>query len=243
MKKLVNLMTKTSKRGFDLNDKRWFSEKELLKIRKAHEEIRWLLDRDYKLESIMNFVGGRYQFSTRQRDALKRGTCSVENEILRKSKEFSINELKDKILNIDGFNLIISLEVALSGGTLIVGDDGLIRDLAGLRGTYKLIDKTDIAIEYTFKFLESKEVKIINIYLDSPVSNSGNLKIRILEHSNNYKIVANVILVNNADVVLEKLDYVVTSDSTILDKCNSYINLSKSIINEYIHKANLISLS
>ncbi len=236
-------MTKTSKRGFDLNDKRWFSEKELLKIKKAHEEIKWLLDRDYKLESIMNFVGGRYQFSTRQRDALKRGTCSTKNEILRKSKELNINEIKDEILNIDGFNLIISLEVALSGGTLIVGDDGLIRDLAGLRGTYKLIDKTDIAIEYIFKFLESKEVKVINIYLDSPVSNSGNLKIRIIEHSNKYKIIANVILVNNADVVLEKFDNVVTSDSTILDKCNSYINLSKSIINEYIHKANLISLS
>jgi len=236
-------LTKTSKRGFDLNDKRWFSEKELLKIKKAHEEIKWLLDRDYKLESIMNFVGGRYQFSTRQRDALKRGTCSTKNEILRKSKELNINEIKDEILNIDGFNLIISLEVALSGGTLIVGDDGLIRDLAGLRGTYKLIDKTDIAIEYIFKFLESKEVKVINIYLDSPVSNSGNLKIRIIEHSNKYKIIANVILVNNADVVLEKFDNVVTSDSTILDKCNSYINLSKSIINEYIHKANLISLS
>lgn len=236
-------LAKTSKRGFDLNDKRWFSEKELLKLRKAHEEIKWLLDRDYKLESIMNFVGGRYQFSTRQRDALKRGTCNTENEIFRKSKKLNINNLKDKTLNIDGFNLIISLEVALSGGTLIVGDDGLIRDLAGLRGTYKLIDKTDIAIEYIFKFLESKEVKVINIYLDSPVSNSGNLKIRILELSNKYKIITNVILVNNADVVLEKLDYVVTSDSTILDKCDSYINLSKNIINDYIPKANLILIS
>ncbi|HBB29782.1 MAG TPA: DUF434 domain-containing protein [Clostridiales bacterium] len=236
-------LAKTSKRGFDLNDKRWFSEKELLKLRKAHEEIKWLLDRDYKLESIMNFVGGRYQFSTRQRDALKRGTCSTENEIFRKSKKLNINNLKDKTLNIDGFNLIISLEVALSGGTLIVGNDGLIRDLAGLRGTYKLIDKTDIAIEYIFKYLESKEVEVINIYLDSPVSNSGNLKIRILELSNKYEIITNVILVNNADVVLEKLDYVVTSDSTILDKCDSYINLSKSIINEYIPKANLILLS
>ncbi|MBM6839310.1 DUF434 domain-containing protein, partial [Clostridium saudiense] len=128
-----------SKRGFDLNDQRWFSEKEIIRLRKAHEEIKWLLDRDYKLESIINFVGGRYQFSTRQRDALKRSTCNTENEILRKSKELSIGEITDNTLNIDGFNLIINLEVALSGGTLIIGDDGLIRDLAGLRGTYKLI--------------------------------------------------------------------------------------------------------
>ena len=236
-------LTKISKRGFDLNDKRWFSDSELLKLKKAHKEIKWLLDRDYKLESIINFVGGRYQFSTRQRDALKRGTCSSKNEALRKSKEININELKNNTLNIDGFNLIIGLEVALSGGTLIVGDDGLIRDLAGLRGTYKLIDKTDIAIEYLFKYLELNKIKTINIYLDSPVSNSGNLKIRILEHSNQYKIKVNVELVNNADVVLEKLDYVVTSDATILDKCKSYVNLSKNIINEYIHVANLIFLT
>lgn len=236
-------MNKTSKRGFDLNDKRWFSKNELLKLKKAHEEIKWLLDRDYKLEAIINFVGGRYQFSARQRDALKRGTCSTNNEILRKAKEVNINNLIDKTINIDGFNLIISLEVALSGGTLIVGNDGLIRDLAGLRGTYKLIDKTDIAIEYIFKLLETKKIKAVNIYLDLPVSNSGNLKIRIMEHTIKYKILTNVILVNNVDVVLEKSDFVVTSDATILDKCNSYINLSKNIINEYIPDVKLISLS
>ena len=216
-------MSKISKRGFDLNDKRWFSEKELIRLRKAHEEIKWLLDRDYKLESIINFVGSRYQFSTRQRDALKRATCSSANELLRKSKEISINDIKGQSLNIDGFNLIINLEVALSGGTLITGDDGLVRDLAGLRGTYKLIDKTDIA-------------------LDSPVSNSGNLKIKIFEYAEKYNLNTSVELVNNADVILEKLNNVVTSDATILDKCISHFNLSKIIIDKYIQDANIISL-
>ena len=199
-------MNKISKRGFDLNDKRWFSEKELIRLRKAHEEIKWLLDRDYKLESIINFVGSRYQFSTRQRDALKRATCSSANELLRKSKEISINDIKGQSLNIDGFNLIINLEVALSGGTLIIGDDGLVRDLAGLRGTYKLIDKTDITLDYIFNFLKSINIESINIYLDSPVSNSGNLKIKIFEYAEKYNLNTSVELVNNADVILEKLN-------------------------------------
>lgn len=235
-------MSKISKRGFDLNDKRWFSEKELIRLRKAHEEIKWLLDRDYKLESIINFVGSRYQFSTRQRDALKRATCSSANELLRKSKEISINDIKGQSLNIDGFNLIINLEVALSGGTLIIGDDGLVRDLAGLRGTYKLIDKTDIALDYIFNFLNSIDIESINIYLDSPVSNSGNLKIKIFEYAEKYNLNTSVELVNNADVILEKLNNVVTSDATILDKCISHFNLSKTIIDKYIQDANIISL-
>lgn len=235
-------MNKISKRGFDLNDKRWFSEKELIRLRKAHEEIKWLLDRDYKLESIINFVGSRYQFSTRQRDALKRATCSSANELLRKSKEISINDIKGQSLNIDGFNLIINLEVALSGGTLIIGDDGLVRDLAGLRGTYKLIDKTDITLDYIFNFLKSINIESINIYLDSPVSNSGNLKIKIFEYAEKYNLNTSVELVNNADVILEKLNNVVTSDATILDKCISHFNLSKTIIDKYIQDANIISL-
>ena len=235
-------MSKISKRGFDLNDKRWFSEKELIRLRKAHEEIKWLLDRDYKLESIINFVGSRYQFSTRQRDALKRATCSSANELLRKSKEISINDIKGQSLNIDGFNLIINLEVALSGGNLIIGDDGLVRDLAGLRGTYKLIDKTDITLDYIFNFLKSINIESINIYLDSPVSNSGNLKIKIFEYAEKYNLNTSVELVNNADVILEKLNNVVTSDATILDKCISHFNLSKTIIDKYIQDANIISL-
>lgn len=235
-------MTKISKRGFDSNDKRWFSEKEIIKLRKAHEEIKWLLDRDYKLEPIINFVGSRYQFSIRQRDSLKRATCSTKNEILRKSKELNIDSIVGKTINIDGFNLIINLEVALSGGTLIVGNDGVLRDLAGLRGSYRLIDKTDIALDYIFKFLKFVDVESVNIYLNSPVSNSGNLKVKILEYAEKYNLKTNVELVNNADVILEKLSNVVTSDATILDKCTSYFNLSKTIIDEYIKDVNIISL-
>ena len=36
------------------------------------------------------------------------------------------------------------------------------------------------------------------------------------------------------DSTLEKLDYVVSSDSIILDKCKSWINLNKKIIEEKI---------
>lgn len=236
-------MSKITKRGFDENDKRWFSEKELVRLKKAHEEIKWLLDRDYKLDTLITFVGDKYQFSLRQRNALKRCTCSTAQENLRKSKEININEISDKVINIDGFNLIITLEVALSKGTLIIGNDNNIRDLAGLRGTYKLIDKTDLALDLLYKFLKSKKVKQINFFLDSPVSNSGNLKVKILYYSDKYNIFTKVSLVNNADVILEKLEFVVTSDSTILNKCINYFNLTKAIINEYIENSNFIYIN
>ena len=38
----------------------------------------------------------------------------------------------------------------------VLGNDNYIRDLAGLRGTYKLIDKTELALDYLYKFLQEK---------------------------------------------------------------------------------------
>ncbi|NYC94561.1 DUF5616 domain-containing protein [Clostridium acetobutylicum] len=79
--------------------------------------------------------------------------------------------------------------------------------------------------------------------MDSPVSNSGRLKERISNHFKEEKINVNVDLVPNADAVLFELENVVTSDSIILDRCKSWVNLSKEIIERYIPTANLINLS
>ncbi|HII4469559.1 TPA: DUF5616 domain-containing protein [Clostridium perfringens] len=49
-------------------------------------------------------------------------------------------------------------------------------------------------------------------------------------------------LVNNADVILENLDRVVSTDAVIIDKCKSYFNLASEIIRDYIKDANIVDL-
>ena len=110
--------------------------------------------------------------------------------------------------------------------------DGTIRDLAALRGTYRLIDKTDKAILLIGSILEKNKVDKAVFYLDAPVSNSGRLKQRITELLNPFAFEVNVEVINNVDSVLETLDHVITSDAIILDKCVSWINLNAKIIRE-----------
>lgn len=129
----------------------------------------------------------------------------------------------------------------MSQGTLILGNDNYIRDLAGLRGTYKLIDKTELALDYLYKFLQEKNIKQINFYIDSPVSNSGRLKMKIIEYAEKYSIATEINLVNNADVVLEKLDHVVSGDAAILDKCISHVNIVRDILTKYIKNCNIVN--
>ena len=236
-------MPKISRRGFEESDKRFFSSKELTKLKKAKEEVEYLIDRDYKLDPVVTFVSNRYQFSNRQRDCIKRVVCTSKSKELRKNKSLPIEKINQEIIYIDGFNLLITIEVALSKGTLIVGSDGNIRDLAGLRGTYKIIDKTIEALELIGRCLDDNNCKKAIFYLDSPVSNSGSLKYEILELSKKWNTEVEVNLVNNADVILEKLDKVVSSDAVIIDKCMSYFNLSREIIEKSIYDNNLIDLN
>lgn len=51
----------------------------------------------------------------------------MKKYIIRQSKRLSLDKIKEDTVNIDGFNLIISIEVGLSGGTLVIGSDGNIK--------------------------------------------------------------------------------------------------------------------
>jgi len=186
-------------RGSDPRDARFFSKKEVGRLLYAQEELRFLMDREYPVSPVIKLIGDRYQLSARQRFALQRTTCKSESCKLRRAKSLPFNSSKEGPIHIDGFNLLITLEVALSGGIILLGQDGIIRDLAGLRGTYRMIDKTDKALEVLGKVFKELEAGEIYFYLDAPVSNSGKLKLKLLEYGKLWELQVKVSLVNNPD--------------------------------------------
>ena len=231
------MSNKSVRRGYNPNDYRWFSKEAICLLKTAEEDVVWLMDRGYKQDAAITFVANHYLLSERQRLALKRASASSCQNIIRSGKMLPLEEAENKCLNIDGFNLIITLEVALSKSPIILGSDNVMRDLAGLRGTYRLIEQTDRSLELIGECFKEFSVPEAFFYLDEPVSNSGRLKIKIQDHARNWGIPVHVELVHNADFVLSSMERVVTSDSIILDKCISWFNLSEKIIREYIKDA------
>ena len=235
-------MSKIVKRGYLPSDEKEFSSESVEKLYKAGHDLYYLINHGYKIKGASVFVGNHYLLSERQRLALARAISSEKSIIVRKDKEVKDN-LEGSIVNIDGFNTIISLEVALSDSLLLKCMDGTIRDLAGLRGTYRVIDKTQLAIILIGEILEKNKVEKVTFYLDAPVSNSGKLKERILELLNEFSFDVKVENINNVDTILETLDNVVTSDAIILDKCKSWINLNKKIIESNMCNYSFIDFS
>ena len=223
---------KDAKRGFVPSDEREFGTEVIPKLRKAAEEVLFLLNHGYPVKGATRFVGDHYMFSERQRLALAR-TVSPEEEIVsRKNRE--VNSIEGDTIYIDGFNVIIGLEIAYSESMLFRCIDGTIRDLAGLRGTYRLIPETDLAIKALLKTLESSKVGKAVIYLDKPVSNSGRLKQKIYEYAEYIDTEIEVIIIDAVDYELKHKPLIASGDAIILNGCDKWFNLVKKVIDENI---------
>jgi len=217
-------MDKERIRGREPDDDRVFTHENQEIMRRAQQELRFLLDRGYPQKSAMTFIGNHHQLTSRQSLAVMRSTASTENLKKRDNKRLHPSHLAGQTLYIDGFNQIITLEVALTGGVLLNGLDGCVRDLAELRGTYRLIPSTETAIEIIKDISYRLEVSRIVIMLDEPVSNSGRLKTNI--YGRVWPMPVDVNILRSPDVELKKLSCVVTSDSVILDNCISWFNMT-----------------
>ncbi len=222
-----------SRRGFVPSDEKEFAKESAALLRMAQKDLLYLLEQGYPIKNASTFVGNHYMLSERQRLAMVRATAAQSSLRLRQEKKL-INALPGRRVYIDGLNSIITLEVALSEGTLIRCMDDCIRDLAGLRGTYRLIDQTETAIRLIGEKLEVLEMEEVTFYLDAPVSNTGRLKQRLFELLTSFSFTVKVELVNNADVILEKIGNVITGDAIILDRCKSWYNLIAEIIMEQL---------
>ncbi|MGI6556789.1 MAG: DUF434 domain-containing protein [Pseudoramibacter sp.] len=218
-----------AKRGFVPEDLRNFSKSALPILRSASSDVCHLLDRGYSLDTTLTFVGNHYQLSVRQRLAIMRSVCSSEQQTKRLRKMLSSDALDGQTVWIDGFNQIITLEVMACRSPLFLGMDGAVRDLAALRGTYRLIPETDWAVRTLLRFLKSAEVGAAVILLDAPVSNSGRLRQAIFKANAAFGLDLAVPLIRGVDAELSGHAAVMTADSAVLDRCAGWINFTGSL--------------
>lgn len=230
------------RRGFHPEDPKLFSRCAIDRLARAQTELQWLMDRGYPIGPASEFIGNHYQLALRQRIALRRATASSDAYRARKEKQLAPEQAFEGPLLIDGFNLVITLEVALSGSPLLRCGDGATRDLAGLRGTYRLIGRTSRALDLVGAAFKELEVPQAVFYLDAPVSNSGRLKQRLLQTAAGWDTEVSAFLVPNADKALEGKDRVVSCDSAVIDASSSWINLAGWIIDRYIGNAWIVRL-
>jgi hypothetical protein len=235
---------KRTHRGQHPSDEKLFATARIPVLRQAVADYSLLLTKGYAEKSSLKLVGDRFALTERQRLAVMRSACSDEQLAGRKSRQLEIGAVAGRAIAIDGYNLLITIEAAMSWGMIFVGRDGCCRDLASIHGTYRKVTETIPAVELIANFLQQIGADQILWLLDSPVSNSGRLKtlIRGLAEKNGWNW--QIELVTSPDAVLIKTDKIVaSSDSVVLDGCSKWVNLAGEIIRAKLPNANIIDLA
>jgi hypothetical protein len=230
-------------RGPHPTDAKLFAPEQIDNLRQAVADYSLLLTKGYAETSALKLVGDRFGLTHRQRLAVMRCSCSDQHQAGRKSRQIDISAVAGQPIAIDGYNLLITIEAAISGGLIFLGQDGCCRDLASIHGTYRKVTETIPAVELIGNFLQQIRVVQALWLLDSPVSNSGRLKTLIREIAEKNQWDWQIDLVTSPDAVLIKGGaIVVSSDSVILDSCSKWVNLAGEIIKNRISSAKIIDI-
>ncbi|WP_106791010.1 DUF434 domain-containing protein [Aquimarina sp. Aq78] len=232
----------TRNRGREASDDRLFGELPMQeKLKAAAKDMLYLLSHGYAEKSSVQLVGNRYTLNARQQRALHGMSCSEQQIVIRNKNRVTSKMLKGQTIAIDGFNLLIILESALSGAYIFKGLDGYYRDVSGVHGTYKRVQKTEEALLIIGNTLDKLGVSWVHWYFDAPVSNSGRLKTTLRELAEQHHFSWEIDLVNNPDKELASSAHiVVSSDAWILDRAQKNTNLAAYLVDHYIQEANII---
>jgi hypothetical protein len=235
---------KRTHRGPHPADDKLFAAGAISNLLRAIDDFSLLLTKGYAEKSALKLVGDRFSLTERQRIAVMRSACSDDQLASRRHRRVELGNLTDKSIAVDGYNVLITIEAAMSGGVILKGRDGCFRDLASVHGTYRKVTETIPALEIIGQFLQEFGAGKALWLLDSPVSNSGRLKniIGELARKNNWNWDVKLLL--SPDTELKKTDLIVaSSDSVVLDGCGRWFNLATEIIKNNLSSANVIDLS
>lgn len=230
-------------RGKKSRDDKIFGPKWLPVFKEAVDDYCFLMSRGYAEHSVQEIVGNRYRLNSRQRNAIRRIGSSKQAIEARAQKVYQPQEIRGASVEIDGFNLLILLESALSGAYIFKGRDGTYRDISSVHGSYKRVVKTEEAVLLLGKALHVLQPKSVKWYFDQPVSNSGRMKTLLQEISAANNFAWEVELVFSPDKLLAKSEaVVVTSDGWILDEAKHWFNFGAYLIEHHLSGINVIAV-
>jgi len=202
-------------------------------IQKAAEDFRYLLNRGYPRKASLELLGNRYKLTFDGRHLLHRGVFSDENSESRKKKIISIKEVQNKDLAIDGHNVLITIESGLSGRSLVLADDGFVRDISGLSGNFKKTELTEKALQLIVTFLKKWRPRHTLFLFDAPISKSGILAQELRALLKKESLPGDALAVKVPEKILIGFPGVIaTSDTAIIDRSKRVVDLAGKIIRQ-----------
>lgn len=186
----------------------------------ALEDFRYLKNRNYPDKAALKLVSDHHRLTGTERNCLFRAVFSAADSRNRRAKLTTAEGAADKLLGVDWYNVLITVESYLKGLPVFISDDGLVRDSSGVHGSYKAGKVTERAIGEILGVIVALQPAGIELFLDSPISHSGKMAEKLRESlSGAASLPHRVSVFPSADYPLKVFNGIVaTSDSSIIDR-------------------------
>ena len=200
-------------------------------FREAAKDFRYLLNRGYPRRASLELVGNRYQLSSEYRHLLHRSVFSDADSKSRLKKTVPLKGVRSQNLAIDGHNVLITIEAGLLGRPLILGDDGFVRDISGLSGSFKVTETTEKALRLIINAIKKIKPRQTLFLLDAPISMSGKLAQQIRIQLKKENLPGNAMAVKVPEKILLGFPGVAaTSDTAIIDTSERVLDLAAYVL-------------
>jgi len=210
-------------------------------LQEAAIDFRYLLNRDYPRRASLDLVGNHHQLTFDERHLLHRGVFSRDDARKRLKKKVSLQKISGQELAIDGYNVVITIEAALSGRPLILGDDGFLRDISGLSGNFKMTRRTEESLRLIYALLKERKPRRTMFLFDAPISKSGSLAQEVKRHLQEMAIRGDAEAVRvPEDILIGFPGIVATSDTAIIDQTARIVDLAGFLIRQRVPSASIL---
>jgi len=204
------------------------------KFQAAIKEYRYLKTRNYPERAALKLVGDRHRLSTLERNCLFRAVMPGAVSLARRRKLLSAPALAGMALGVDWYNVLITVESYLKGCPVFLADDGIVRDSAGVHGSYHPSRVTDKAIAEILGGILQLQPLQVDLFLDSPIPHSGLMAAQLRSSTEDFTAgPMRVWVIPSADYLLKTYPGVVaSSDSIIMDQeaANAFFDLPRFIL-------------
>jgi len=163
---------------------------------------------------------------------MARCVFSNSKSIFRRNKIIDISKIEGRSILIDGYNVLITVETIFKEdySSIILCDDGIIRDLNAVFGKYKFNDKTEDVLTDIIGLIKKYGHSKIKFFFDRQVSFSAKLANLTEEIIGFQGLKGGAILSKIVDFEIIKLSrakngIVATSDGVIIDKVDRIVDI------------------
>ncbi len=194
----------------------------------AIADYRFLRERSYPEQAALKIVGDRYRLTAKQRNLLFRGVLPETVARSRRAKIVPLESVAGSAIGVDWYNVLIVVESYMKGVAVFLADDGVVRDAAGVHGSYRPGSHTGRATALVLDELRRAQPARVDFYVDAPVAFSGDMAAGLRLRLPELPFAAGVEVAESPDYFLKSYRGIVASaDSVILDAAAGIFDLAR----------------